>query len=106
MVVEILPDVNPKQEAEQWQMQHIQGSFQDMIGKQMLLNTRNLNYNQSLFEELRLAALGILATPGEIFFGKVLGTEAQIRSLGKKIICTKFEFDRTSRRGGTSHLKI
>ena len=58
MVDEILPGVNPKQEAEQWLLQHIQGSSQDMIGtvKQMLLNTRNLNYDQSLFEERRLAA--------------------------------------------------
>ena len=59
MIDKILPVVNLNHEAEQWLLQHnIQGSSQDMIGfvKQMLLNTRNLNYDQALSEERRLAA--------------------------------------------------
>ena len=44
----------------------------------------------------------ILVIPGEIFFffEQVFGTEAQIMRYGKKIICKKFEIDRTMRRRG------
>ena len=40
------------------------------------------------------------------FFQKNFGTPLQIVRLGKKIICTKFEINRTTLWGGASHLKI
>ena len=42
----------------------------------------------------------------ELTLRKVFGSEPQIRRLGKKIISTKFEIDRTTRRGCASHLKM